>query len=129
MGKERLIKIDSGELRIGEPIIMMLSNFCQTENLFDNIEIDKIYRADNSLIIENPTAELLVYFQKWISLIRDPRTGECMYPSILNIRRNKVFECMIIRNNTTNKVFVCLPSKVSHGNTTKLEFTIIYYKE
>lgn len=126
--KEKMNHIVKGEnkyIEIDEPIIMVLSDF-ETDIIFENIEIDKFYRCDNKLVIENPTSSLIAYFEKWISLIHDPNTGECIYPSILNIKREIVFEYMIITNKSTDEKFICLPSKISYGETTKIEILIVY---
>lgn len=107
--------ISKGDIiSIGEPIIMALDDMYNYDNLFDNMELDKFYIAGNKLIIENATDKLISYIERWTSLIRDPRTGECVYESIFNIKRKKVFEYMILVNDTTKESYICLPSSISY---------------
>lgn len=125
MKRKSIIK-NGDEIHIKEPIIMRLANNGETKSLFENIDENNIYKEGYNLIIENPSAELLVYFQKWITLIRNPQTGECDYPEILNINRSELYEYIEIRNITDHRIYDYVPLRIVYGDTTKLVFDIFH---
>lgn len=106
---------------ISDPIIMILDGEYDIEEIITDMDIDKFYVKGNKLVIENPTKNLLLYIDKWSSLLKYSNNNMCRYETIFNIKRIKVYEYMLITNHTTKERFICLPTRIVDGNVIELE--------
>lgn len=123
MGKERLIKDESDEICIKEPIIMRFLNNMEIKNLF--LDKHDLYIDGDYLIVENPSNELVDYCDKWMKLITDVCTGSSTYPELFNIESNVPYEYMVITTKYNARYIRCLPTTyLSNGHN---ENTVVFY--
>lgn len=104
---KKLVNNKDVKINVKEPIIMRLLED-KIELPLNEIQGCFVNEDRTSIIIDNPSKDMFLYMRTLCGLIRNPMSGYCVYPDLLNIDKDIAYEYFIFKTTDidSNNIFI-----------------------